>query len=98
MTEDAISEHQRGLHLDHAAEGCDACAAERGLALAADPLNPSMAVLAKLGSLVVHSQEARTHEGHTMDVLAITSILSDPEVEAWVKAMQEKALVPVRRG
>lgn len=92
-----LTEHTRGLHLDHPAEDCDACVAERTNAVMANPLNPSPAILAKLASLFVHSEESRSEQGHTMDVLAISSILADPELNLWVESMKARGLVPARR-
>lgn len=52
-----------------------------------DPLNPSLGLLSKLGSIVVHADEAMSEEGHQFDVLAIKTCLDDPEVQQWIKDM-----------
>jgi len=62
-----------------------------------DPLQPSLALLCKLGSIIIHTEEARSAEGHAMDVLALASLRADPEVEAWLAVMQARALLPARR-
>lgn len=52
-----------------------------------DPLNPSLALLAKLGSIIVHVEEGLSETGHVFDRIAIQSLLQDPEVAAWLRAM-----------
>ena len=58
------------------------------------PLAPSLSLLCKLGSLAVHADEL-TGIGHTFDLEAIKSLMSDPEVKAWIKAMGP--FLPVKR-
>ncbi len=62
-----------------------------------DPLNPSMPLLAKLASVAVHAEEMIGPGGHDFDKAALESMLSDEEVHAWMDAMAELALCPVRR-
>lgn len=62
-----------------------------------DPLAPSAELLVKLGSLIVHADEAMTPGGHSFDVEAFRGLLQDPEVVAWLEAMQALALLPVKR-
>lgn len=61
------------------------------------PLHPSAAVLAKVGSIVVHAEEMVSPGGHTYDHFALLPLLRDPDVVAWIEAMQKMALVPVKR-
>lgn len=70
---------------------------DRILAEDPDPMRPSASLLCKLGSMIVHTEEARSAEGHAADVLALASLRSDPEVQVWLAQMQTLALVPVRR-
>ena len=63
-----------------------------------DPLKPSPNLLAKLGSVIVHVEEAAAPGGHPFDVTAIRSILADPEVAEWMKGMGKLALLPVKRA
>jgi hypothetical protein len=61
-------------------------------------MRPSLALLAKLGSLVVHLQGAEIGECvTTADAVAIRALLADPEIEAWLAEMQKFGLVPVKR-
>ncbi len=60
-----------------------------------DPLKPSLGLLCKLGSIVVHFDEALSDKRHRFDVLAAKPLLSDPEVQEWIKAMGP--LMPVKR-
>lgn len=62
-----------------------------------DPLRPSTAVLAKLGSLLVHLDEGNSRNGHAFDWTAAKTLWEDYEVQAWLAAMQKLALVPVKR-
>lgn len=58
-------------------------------------MKPSAALLVKLGSAVVHADELTSPHGHDFDRTAIRTIVDDPDVKAWVKAMG--ALLPVKR-
>ena len=62
-----------------------------------DPLHPSVDLLVKLGSLVVHFEEQSSTTGHYLDELAIESLRSDPDVNEWFQAMNKMALLPVKR-
>lgn len=61
-----------------------------------DPLKPSPALLAKLGSLVYHLEEL-LDEGHEFDRAAAQALRESPDVEAWFHAMKQLALLPVKR-
>lgn len=52
-----------------------------------DPLNPVPSLLMKIGSIVVHAEEALSNQGHDFDVCTILSLLQDQEVQQWIKAM-----------
>ncbi len=60
-------------------------------------LKPSAQLLIKLGSIIVHQQELSSANGHYMDKAALDSLLSDPEVIAWMKEMDSMALLPKKR-
>lgn len=62
-----------------------------------DPMKPSATLLCKLGSLVAHTDEFLSPDGHPFDKEAIMPLLADAEVIAWLKAMRELALVPEPR-
>ena len=51
-------------------------------------LVPNVALLCKLGSIVVHVDEYLSDSGHPLDL----------EVREWLEQMQELALIPVRRS
>lgn len=60
-----------------------------------NPLKPSLALLAKLGSIVAHVAEAMGAGGHSFDVVAIKALLLDPEIKAWIKNIGP--FIPVKR-
>lgn len=62
-----------------------------------DPFKPTPSLLMKLGSIVVHADAATSEKGHPFDIEAIKSLLSDAEVVEWMKEMDKRALLPVRR-
>jgi hypothetical protein len=57
---------------------------------------PSLPLLCKLGSIVVHCDEARSPSGHNLDLLALDTLLADPEVKNWISSMG--ALLPLKRS
>ena len=59
-----------------------------------DPLTPDLTTLCKLGSIVVHAEEMLS-TGHAFDRAALQSLLIDPEVQRWIKAMG--VYMPVKR-
>lgn len=63
-----------------------------------DPLKPSVTLLCKLGSIVVHADEGLGSKGHQFDLAAISALVSDREVIEWLDAMDSMALLPVRRS
>lgn len=60
-----------------------------------NPLNPSVTLLCKLGSAVVHAEEYLSPKGHPLDKIAFDTAIGDPEVQAWLKEM--KVYLPVKR-
>lgn len=58
----------------------------------------SASLMCKLGSIVVHVDEGTSSDGHHFDMIALKGLIADPEVIAWIKAMQALALVPVKRN
>lgn len=62
-----------------------------------DPMQPSIAVLAKLGSIAIHADEYLSSDGWPIDRMSLMQALNDPDVQAWLAAMQARALVPVKR-
>jgi hypothetical protein len=51
-----------------------------------DPLQPSLALLCKLGSIAVHVEEMLSPAGHAFDRIALETVL-DEEVRTWIKNM-----------
>lgn len=62
-----------------------------------DVLKPSASLLCKLASIAVHIDEYFSPDGHELDREALSSLLSDNEVELWVAAMTEAGLAPRKR-
>lgn len=52
---------------------------------------------AKVGSILVHADEAVGPAGHHFDTAAIAALLLDPEVQAWLAELRNLALIPVKR-
>lgn len=63
-----------------------------------DPLVPSPKLLCKLGSIVVHADELLSPFGHAVDREALSALMADPDVQAWIDDMGRMALVPVKRN
>jgi len=62
-----------------------------------DPLKPSVALLAKIGSICQHVDEHSSASGHEFDIITARQLLSDPEVSQWLDAMDKLALIPRKR-
>lgn len=67
-----------------------------------DPFKPSIGILVKLGSLAVHADELTDStpnavRGHAHDAATIKSLLSDPEIQEWMKQMWAMSFLPIKR-
>lgn len=62
-----------------------------------DPLKPSVALLAKLGSIAAHVEEGVSKDGHPFDTTAAMALLTDPEVREWMQAMRKLSFLPQPR-
>lgn len=71
--------------------------AERG-STTKQAFQPSVALLAKLGSIAVHAEEMIAPGGHPFDAEAIGALLRDREVINWLTAMRSKGLLPEKRN
>jgi hypothetical protein len=60
-------------------------------------MHPSASLLCKLGSIIVHAEEAVSADGHQFDLIALKQLIADPEVDSWLKGMQTAAFLPVKR-
>lgn len=69
---------------------------QRGVLVEKNPLQPSPALLSKLGSLVYHLEEF-LDTGHPFDKQAAKTCREDPEVEQWFHDMGRLAMLPVKR-
>lgn len=58
---------------------------------------PSLALLAKIGSICQHLDEGTGKTAHEFDIIAARALLKDPEVSAWLDAMDRMGLLPVKR-
>ena len=61
-------------------------------------MNPGAALLAKLGSIIVHVEEAYSNDGHVFDMVALDGLLNDPDVKSWMLGMRAMALLPRKRS
>lgn len=62
-----------------------------------DALHPDAATLVKLGSIARHAEEMLSPNGHPLDRAALEALLDDPDVQAWMDAADDFALLPVLR-
>lgn len=62
-----------------------------------DPFKPSIQLLSKLASVVVHADEWLSSDGHDFDRAALEAALADPQVREWVAYMDKAALAPRKR-
>ena len=63
-----------------------------------DMMQPSAGLLVKLGSIIVHFDEATEPGAHAYDLTTARQLLADPEVADWLKAMGAAAMLPVKRS
>lgn len=56
-------------------------------------LQPDVATLAKLASMVAHAKELLGPNGHEFDRIALLSLIEDEGVVRWMAGMRELALV-----
>lgn len=68
-----------------------------GAKYAPDTLRPLPALLAKLGSIIIHAEEAASPGGHPFDAEAVKALMADVEVQDWLRGMANLAMLPVKR-
>lgn len=61
-------------------------------------MQPDASLLVKLGSIIVHFDEANEPGAHAYDLQTARQLLADPEVVAWMAAMRAAAMLPVKRS
>jgi hypothetical protein len=54
-----------------------------------------IALLVKLGSIVVHTDEFFSPDGHAVDRHTVKTLLRDPDVQAWIESMGP--MLPLKR-
>jgi len=62
-----------------------------------NPVKPSSSLLSKLGSIVVHTEEMLSEKSHHFDLIALKTVLNDPEVVEWLVEMRKMAMIPEKR-
>lgn len=62
-----------------------------------DMMKPSPTLLVKLGSIIVHFDEATAPGGHEFDINTARQLLADPEVKEWIDTMNKAAMLPLKR-
>ena len=62
-----------------------------------DPLKPSIQLLIKLGSIIIHQEELLSPGRHEYDQHALETVRNDPEVIEWIEQMTKMAFLPVKR-
>lgn len=65
---------------------------------AAKFLQPSVGLLVKIGSALVHFDEFNSPGGHEYDLHTAKQLLADPEVAAWIAAGTKAAMLPHKRS
>lgn len=63
-----------------------------------DPLKPDTGLLIKLGSAIVHFEEASEDGSTLIDLQTARALANDPEVAEWREQMNAMALLPVKRN
>lgn len=58
---------------------------------------PSLGILVKLGSIMVHVEEMLSSGAHDFDTYAIQTLLDDHELRNWIKEMDKHGLLPKKR-
>lgn len=62
-----------------------------------ETLRPSLSLLCKLGSIVIHADEITSPGAHEFDRSALHTLLADPEVKEWLTQMDQMAFLPKKR-
>lgn len=63
-----------------------------------DQFAPPIQLLVKLGSIIVHADEAASDNGHEFDWAAFRSLMADREVSDWLEVMTRDGYLPVKRN
>lgn len=62
-----------------------------------DATKPSLSVIVKLGSIVVHVDELLSPDGRNLDKEVILNLMKDTEVKEWIAAATKAGFLPVKR-
>lgn len=60
-------------------------------------MQPTLGLLAKLGSIAVHAEEFVSPTGHNFDLVALKALLLDADVRNFLDELSSMALLPVKR-
>lgn len=63
-----------------------------------DPLKPDPTLLCKLGSIIIHFEEFMSNDGHYLDKDALDALLANDDIQDWLLAMEDMALLPRKRN
>ena len=63
-----------------------------------NPLKPDLALLVKLGSIAVHTEEMLSAGGHPFDRDALGTLITDSAIKEWLAEMTKMAMLPVKRN
>jgi hypothetical protein len=63
-----------------------------------DCLKPEAGLLIKLGSALIHAEEFLSPHGHPFDKDTFDTLMRQPDVQAWIKEMNDLALLPKKRS
>lgn len=58
---------------------------------------PTLATMAKVGSILVHVEEGRSQDGHDFDWAAVDALMADDDVQQFLKDLSALALLPRKR-
>lgn len=62
-----------------------------------DPKTLTLGAAVKVGSILVHIEEAMSADGHDLDVYALKGLLYDADVQEWLGRFDE-VLLPRKRA
>ena len=57
----------------------------------------SLTLQAKIGSALVHAEEAISDKGHHFDLQTFKDLVADPDVAEWLEGLRKMAMLPVKR-
>ena len=70
---------------------------EKAINTVGSRLRRSWALQAKIGSILVHFEEALSDGGHHFDLDTARGLLAQADIQEWLEELRKMALVPVKR-